>query len=486
MDSTIAYAAVEEIEYRLLRPRNHAKRPHLSKYTHEKLYKNLSFQDADNETTIQIQPDTGKIVAKELEVSGSLKTAQGGSFVLGDSTTTTPGAIRYNKTDADFQGYDGTAWRSLTVGSGNGSVFSGAIVRGAGNTASASYSSAWGEATSARGSNATAWGNDSAATGNNSTAWGEITSATGFNATAWGVDTNATSPNSTSWGEQTRASGNNSTAWGETSTATAKAATAWGKGDATDEFSTAWGSGNAEGAYSTAWGRGTTKGDNSTAWGITGTGEDAVFATSWGVFNSANSVLSTVWGIGNNVEGHAGTAWGIQNKAVSYASTAFGKYNIGGYTFLDDNNDSNDGDNKWFDVDPLLEIGVGTNKYNRANALTLLKDGRIALGKHTALEDLQSREETVQVEGALLLGNYANAPDDPTPGAIRYNNTDGDFQGYKGEDAGWVSLTTSDAETVQSASSLVVPGSTTAKLSVDANGRVLLAEAQGDIPMFGQ
>ena len=127
--------------------------------------------------------------------------------------------------------------------------------------------------------------------------------------------------------------------------------------------------------------------------------------------------------------------------AESFVSTAFGKFNIGGFTDNEDDNEKNDGDNQWFDVDPLLEIGVGAVKTARANALTLLKDGRIALGKHDTLDDLQSREETVQVEGALLLGDYAEAPDTPTPGAIRYNSTDADFEGYKGEDAGWVSLT---------------------------------------------
>ena len=123
-DSNIAYAAVEEIEYHLHRPTNRTRRPHVSKYTNEKLYKNFNFKDANNETTIQLLPDTGKIVAKELVVSGSLKTAQGGSFVLGNSATTASGAIRWS--GSDFEGYKGKddGWVSLTKApEGNVNVF---------------------------------------------------------------------------------------------------------------------------------------------------------------------------------------------------------------------------------------------------------------------------------------------------------------------------------------------------------------------------
>ena len=268
--------------------------------------------------------------------------------------------------------------------------------------------------------------------------------------------------------------------------------------EAAGKFSVAFGEANvAKGDTSFVWGKGNTaSGSDSTVWGQKNIAESK-YTTIWGLNNTGSGDYSTAWGAFNAIGGLASTAWGLSNKAESFLSTSFGQYNIGGYTFSDDNNDYNDGDKQWFDTDPLLEIGAGAPaRYDpatrtqmavtRANVLTLLKDGRIALGKHTTLDDLQTREETVQIEGALLLGDYAEAPDDPTPGAIRYNNTDADFEGYKDDDDGWVSLTTPDVDTVQSASSLVVPGSTTAKLSVDANGRVLLTEAQGDIPMFGQ
>ncbi len=389
----------------------------------------LVIEGNDDATTAALEVEGDAVVQGDHYVHGSLVLQEP------EDAPSAPvaGAIRYNSGETDFEGYDGSAWRSLTVGSGSGSVFSGAIVRGAGNN-------------TASGQNATAWGWNNTVAGSYSAAWGESNTTNSGNATAWGVRNIASGHKSTAWGGRNKATGEGSTAWGNSNTASQGFSTSWGYCNTADNW------------YSTAWGNG----------------------------NKSSGKYSTAWGVYNRVNGLAATAWGFRTNAKSHSSTAFGRFNIGGFTFLDDNKDNNDGNLQWFDADPLLEIGVGTSFHHSANALTLLKDGRIALGRHTALEDLQSREETVQVEGALLLGDYAEAPDAPTPGAIRYNSTDADFEGYKDDDDGWVSLTTPEVDTVQSASSLVVPGSTTAKLSVDANGRVLLAEAQGDIPMFGQ
>jgi len=101
-------------------------------------------------------------------------------------------------------------------------------------------------------------------------------------------------------------------------------------------------------------------------------------------------------------------------------------------------------------------------------------NGRIGAGVSNPLEKFH-------IGGAILLGNTTNS----NQGALRFTGTD--FEGYKNATDGWVSLTSGGSGgTAESASSLVVPGTSDVKLSVDASGKVLLAEAQGDIPMFGQ
>ena len=55
---------------------------------------------------------------------------------------------------------------------------------------------------------------------------------------------------------------------------------------------------------------------------------------------------------------------------------------------MDDGNDNNDGDSRWFDLDPLLEVGNGTSDTSRSNALTIIKNGQ------TTLENKYWDEET--------------------------------------------------------------------------------------------
>ena len=108
------------------------------------------------------------------------------------------------------------------------------------------------------------------------------------------------------------------------------------------------------------------------------------------------------------------------------------------------------------------------------DAVFLTSNGRMGAGVSNPLEKFH-------LAGAILLGNTTNS----NPGALRFTGTD--FEGYKNATDGWVSLTSGGSGgTAESASSLVIPGTSDVKLSVDASGQVLLAEAQGDIPMFGQ
>ena len=92
----------------------------------------------------------------------------------------------------------------------------------------------------------------------------------------------------------------------------------------------------------------------------------------------------------------------------------------------------------------MFEIGVGVDDKNRANALTLLKNGRIALGKHDTLTSLQDQTETLQVMGAIKVGDYPTNPGaNASEGAIRFKTANGsnDLLGYV--NGSWKSLTQS-------------------------------------------
>jgi hypothetical protein len=220
---------------------------------------------------------------------------------------------------------------------------------------------------------------------------------------------------STAWGRNNQASGQLSTAWGDSNTASS-------------EYSTAWGAFNVANAYygSTAWGEfNTASGYVSTAFGgwVTTSG---AYATAWGYQNNAGGNYSSTWGLGNSASGQTSTAWGRFTQSESYLNTALGQYNIGGFDA------ANGGGTTWFDHDPLLEVGIGTSA-TRANALTVLKDGRMALGYHDTLADLQSNPETLQVGGSVLLGDDG---DTATLGAIRYGPN-----GFEGYDGTWKTFT---------------------------------------------
>jgi hypothetical protein len=148
------------------------------------------------------------------------------------------------------------------------------------------------------------------------------------------------------------------------------------------------------------------------------------------------------WNLGhNNAHGRWATAWGYRINADSFLSTAFGQYNIGGVDI------ANHGDRTWLLGDPLLEVGLGLTDSSRANALTILKDGRIALGAHSALPSIAV--ETVQVQGPILIQDYADiATASPSAGAIRYDAAAMDFMAAVSVDsqgvATWKSLTVSE------------------------------------------
>ena len=395
------------------------------------------------------------------------------------SSPPSPGSIRYNSETADFEGYKDSAWHSLTFALPSDALFSGATLQGSGNTAGGVNSNVWGHENQSDGAYSTVWGSHNSTTGSHSTLWGSANTASAYNSTLWGYGNQADGIESTAWGYNNRVRDAYTTAWGSSNSAESAYSTAWGYNNTANGYnSTVWGTTNtAAHFFSTAWGiSNNAAGPISTAWGSTNTSEGIV-STVWGASNTATGNVSTAWGASNTAAGYLSTAWGASNTAGSAYSTVFGAYNIGGDTLIVNAA-------SWLPSDPLLEIGAGSHAHGRANALTLLKNGHLAVGKHSSIDLLRARPETLQIEGALLLGDYTEAEGAvPSPGAIRYNSGNADFEGYQGAENGWASLTSGGAVPQNTVSSLEVPEGGATKLYVDSEGNVLLTEVQGDISM---
>ncbi|MFK7747629.1 MAG: tail fiber domain-containing protein [Kordia sp.] len=143
-------------------------------------------------------------------------------------------------------------------------------------------------------------------------------------------------------------------------------------------------SGGASGDYSMAIGPGSVaSGDSSFCRGYnsnaSGAGSTVIGSYSsasgngsitYGYASSASGVGATVIGSWSNVSGFGATAIGLRLEADSYYSFALGRYNIGGGT-----------PGSWVVTDPLFVIGNGVDDDNRNNAVTVLKNGKVGIGR---------------------------------------------------------------------------------------------------------
>jgi hypothetical protein len=321
--------------------------------------------DADGNASWQDAPVTGAFTTTSNITSNAPGNYAVDRFVFGSSSLDNNGnddhdkRFFFDKGNAAFRagGVDGTQWDDINRGG---------------------HSFATGVNTTAKGDYSTAMGFDTYASGDGSTAMGQYTLASGYISTAMGQYTTASGNYSTAMGNGTTASGIYSTAMGYGTTASGDYSTAMGKGEASGIYSTAMGYGTtASGIYSTAMGYSTTaSGDYSTAMGK---GEaSGIYSTAMGYGTTASGIYSTAMGYSTTASGDYSTAMGESTLSNSYASLALGRYNIGG------------GDQgNWVNDDPIFEIGIGSDNLNRANAVTVLKNGECGIGTADPGEKLE-------------------------------------------------------------------------------------------------
>ncbi|MEM7790091.1 MAG: hypothetical protein AAF546_01705 [Verrucomicrobiota bacterium] len=135
---------------------------------------------------------------------------------------------------------------------------------------------------------------------------------------------------------------------------------------------------------------------------------------------------------------------------------------------------------------------------NSKNEISVYVEGHISVGNPTYSFDPyetismtgweidtknELAEETIQLDGPLLIGDYEHSLEtSATAGTIYFDASASDFKGYDG--TAWKSFTSEGSGPADSATQLIQPGTSDQKLYVDpSTGVVLLSAAQGDISM---
>ncbi|MFC1786298.1 hypothetical protein ACFLZA_02925 [Candidatus Neomarinimicrobiota bacterium] len=155
-----------------------------------------------------------------------------------------------------------------------------------------------------------------------------------------------------------------------------------------DVSSTQWDDGNI-GVYSFAMGFSTTaSGTVSTAMGNSTTANGG-YSTAMGIGTTASGEASTSMGSASSASGDYSTAMGIGTTASGYVSTAMGRFNVGGGSAT-----------SWVSTDPLFEIGIGANGGAEANAVTVLKNGKVGIGTITPTELLDVNSNGIRIRNA--------------------------------------------------------------------------------------
>ncbi|MBP7239793.1 MAG: hypothetical protein KBA14_06175, partial [Saprospiraceae bacterium] len=231
---------------------------------------------------------------------------------------------------------DGTQWNKDSIGTYS-------IAVGQNVKAKGLWSIAMGYQNTALGWASAAIGHSNIASGNISMALGAATTASGVQSLATGTNTVASGGFSTVMGGNSIASGEISTAMGQSTTASGQTSTAMGIGTiASGSFSTAIGNNTiASGQTSTAMGGAT----RAIANGSTATGNNT---RATGIYSNSN---------------------GLFTVAKPYLSFVLGQYN----------DTSSISSNTWELLDPLFIVGNGTSNAMRANAFTILKNGKTGI-----------------------------------------------------------------------------------------------------------
>lgn len=193
--------------------------------------------------------------------------------------------------------------------------------------------------------------------------------------------------NSIAVGDGVIAEGDNSVAFGYQSEATAYGAFAGGGFQNSNNDPEQKG-GKASGKGSFAFGRETEAIGN--------------YSVAMGKDVKASRISSVAFGSNTKAYGNYSFASGYYTKAGAF-QTVIGRYNA----FRNDNIQD------WNDIEPLFQVGNGTNSenVNRQNAMTILKDGKVGIGMLDDL-NLEKPQEILDIGGYVKPNNENNYSQD--------------------------------------------------------------------------
>lgn len=146
-----------------------------------------------------------------------------------------------------------------------------------------------------------------------------------------------------------------------------------------------------------------------------------------GVSTIASGVNSMAMGFESEASGGNSLAMGYRTKADANSSVAIGVNNIGGGNPLN-----------LTPTDPVFEIGNGTATV-ASNAFTVLKNGKVGIGKHTGMEgmlEIESNSTSTQPQLALIEDNSGFA-------RLKFRNTNRSGNDYW-DIAGFIGTTAAD------------------------------------------
>ncbi len=270
-------------------------------------------------------------------------TLNNGSFLATGSTGETPVAgngvrMMWVPAKRAFRAgmVSGTHWDNDSLGAYS-------VAFGYNTKALSNYSAAFGNATKASGNTSVAIGNSTIASGSYSFATGHSTEATGNYSSAFGYLSKAQGVYSFATGSGNISSGNYSF-------------TAGYSNEATIDYGFAVGNNNlASGQAAFSTGSGTeASGSNSSTFGYS---------------SGASGNNSAAFGYSTTASGHHSAAFGYNATSQAFGSLVIGRYNV-----LDGTTDT------WVSDEPLFTVGNGASSSERANAFTILKDGRTGIG----------------------------------------------------------------------------------------------------------
>jgi len=110
----------------------------------------------------------------------------------------------------------------------------------------------------------------------------------------------------------------------------------------------------------------------------------AAYSTAFGMQSSASAPSAVAMGQNTQATGSYSTSMNGYTVARHFAETVIGSYNIAP-VIIDNYNDAY----TWIPTSPIFEIGIGTSAGNKANAMTVLKNGNIGIGAVAPLARLQ-------------------------------------------------------------------------------------------------